>query len=61
MEIQNYITNGTKEGAGYVPGISPYLPGRPPPIGKDPYSPLPSVATAKCANGDVACISGVGV
>ncbi|MBA3594585.1 MAG: hypothetical protein H0W47_12425, partial [Polaromonas sp.] len=63
MEIQQYIIANSKEGAGYIPGFSPYLASNPAlnaPITTN-VPPLSGSVTAACANNDLACRSGVGV
>ena len=56
--IQSFVTASTMDGAGYIPGISPYLPSNTG-YGDVPGSP-PSVSTAPCANMNLGCASGVG-
>jgi filamentous hemagglutinin len=62
VEIQQFIMANTKEGADYIPGQSPYSASNAalnqPTITNTPGD---TMATAACANGDLACKSGVGV
>ena len=62
-EIQQFIIANTKDGAGYIPGASPYQPSNwalnKPATTNTP--PVDAVQTARCANSDLACRSGVGV
>lgn len=62
-EIQQFIIANTKDGAGYIPGASPYKPSNPAldAPNRTNTPPVDAVQTAKCANSDVACKSGVGV
>jgi hypothetical protein len=57
--IQSFVMASTKDGAGYIPGISPYVPSNTG-FGDVPGSP-PSISTATCANINLGCASGVGV
>ena len=58
-EIQAFIIDNTKEGAGYIPGVSPYSGSRA--DASAPAQGLPVTnTTVRCANGDLACVSGVG-
>ena len=62
-EIQQFIIANTKDGAGYIPGVSPYAASNlalnaPVTTNKLPAS---QNQTAACANSDLACRSGVGV
>jgi hypothetical protein len=59
-EIQQYITSNTTTGGG-TNGVPPWTPYA---VSRDAIAPIntPSiVSTAKCANGSLPCISGVGV
>lgn len=61
-EIQQFIMANTKDGAGYIPGQSPYTASNAAlnkPVTTN--SPGDTMTTAACANGDLACKSGVGV
>jgi hypothetical protein len=60
-ELQAWIINNTKEGAGFIPGSSPYSASnaglnRP----TTTNTPTGRSVTAACANNDLACKSGVG-
>ena len=62
LEIQRYIIANTKDGAGYVPGASPYsisnIALNSPTVTDGRPAVMP---TAACGNMDLACRSGVGV
>jgi filamentous hemagglutinin len=60
-ELQAWIINNTKEGAGFIPGASPYSASNAGLI-RPTTTNTPSTApvTAACANNDLACRSGVG-
>jgi filamentous hemagglutinin len=63
MTIQQYIVSNTAQGAGGIPGGgSPYVYSNPA-LNRPATTtgPMASTTTARCANGDLACISGVGV
>ncbi|MGV3498690.1 MAG: hypothetical protein ACO1OR_07685 [Hydrogenophaga sp.] len=59
-QIQQFIMSNTTDNAGYIPGVSPYVgsktEGQSLPYGSN----TPATTAARCANGDLACISGVG-
>jgi hypothetical protein len=57
-DIQQYIIANTQENAGWIPGSSPYSPSAPSVV--QTTQGAKDVPTARCANGDVACLSGVG-
>ena len=57
--IQSFVTASTRDGAGYIPGISPYMPSNTG-YGAASGNP-PSISTAPCANMNLGCASGVGV
>lgn len=61
FEIQQYIIANTKEGAGYVPGVSQYVMSNLKLNSPTLTSAPPAVPTVSCANNDLACKSGVGV
>ncbi|PZO13553.1 MAG: hypothetical protein DCF26_16715 [Burkholderiales bacterium] len=60
--IQQFIIGNSKEGANYIPGQSPYIASNPalnqPKVTSDITA--TAIPTARCANGDLACLSGVG-
>ncbi|MBL0917443.1 MAG: hemagglutinin repeat-containing protein [Hydrogenophaga sp.] len=59
-DIQRFIIGNTTDNADYIPGVSPYMSSQV--NGQSAQSgPTTATATARCANGDLACISGVGV
>ena len=59
--LQRWIIGNTQEAAGYIPGVSPYVESNALLNRSNPtYKPESVVPTARCANGDLACISGVG-
>jgi filamentous hemagglutinin len=62
-EIQQFIIANTKDGAGFIPGQSPYAASNTssnaPTTTNTP--PATQTQTASCANSDLACRSGVGV
>ncbi len=59
-DIQRFIIGNTIDNADYIPGVSPYMSSQV--NGQSLQSGSPTAtATARCANGDLACISGVGV
>jgi filamentous hemagglutinin len=58
--LQQYII-GNSNGEDYIPGQSPYVASNP--ALNQPstiYTPKGTTTTAKCANGDTACITGIG-
>jgi len=60
MALQQFIIGNTKEGANYIPGVSPYVASNPTlsrPVTSTGSNEMP---TAACANGDTACITGIG-
>jgi hypothetical protein len=59
-ELQQYVI-GNSLGADYIPGQSPYVASNPA-LNRSAttYRPGDPAATAKCANGDTGCITGVG-
>ena len=60
-ELQNWIINNTKEGAGYIPGQSPYTASNAALNAPHLTNNVPNLApTAVCANGDTSCITGIG-
>jgi len=62
LDIQKYIVKNTKDGVGFIPGVSPYVLSDLT-VGVQPRTKLgelPKLDTSKCANGDLACLSGVG-
>ena len=63
MAIQQFIIANTKDGAGYIPDVSPYSLSNPATNlpAKTNIPPAPTNVTARCANGDTKCITGVGV
>jgi hypothetical protein len=60
-ELQAWIINNTKEGAGFIPGASPYSASNSG-LNRPTTTNTPSTAsvTSACANNDLACRSGVG-
>lgn len=62
MEIQQFIITNSLDGANYIPGQSPYVASNPalnkPVVTTGATS--NNLPTARCANGDLACLSGVG-
>jgi filamentous hemagglutinin len=60
-QLQSWIINNTAQGAGYIPGQSPYTASNAalnaPTLTNTPITPA---VTAACANSDLACRSGVG-
>ncbi len=59
-DIQRFIIGNTTDNADYIPGVSPYVSSKA--SSQSLQSGLATTtATARCANGDLACISGVGV
>ncbi|MDZ4282052.1 MAG: hypothetical protein U1C04_14945 [Hydrogenophaga sp.] len=60
--IQQFIIGNSTSGANYIPGQSPYIASNPalnqPKVTSD-ITPT-AIPTAHCANGDLACLSGVG-
>lgn len=61
FEIQQYIVANTKEGSGYIPGVSQYVMSNISLNGPTITNTPPTMPTANCANNDLACKSGVGV
>lgn len=59
--IQQYIIANSTQDSGYIPGVSPYVMSNPT-LNKPVTTtgPVVGTATARCANGDLSCISGVG-
>lgn len=57
-DIQQYIIANTQENAGWIPGSSPYSLSAPSVV-QTPQG-AKDVPTARCANGDVDCIAGIG-
>jgi hypothetical protein len=59
-DIQRFIIGNTADNADYIPGVSPYMSSKA--NGQLLQSgSTATTATARCANGALACISGVGV
>ena len=62
-DIQQFIMTNTKDGAGYIPGTSPYTPSNVT-LNRPSTSNVPAAtasSTVKCAYGDASCASGVGM
>jgi filamentous hemagglutinin len=61
LEIQQYIIANSKEGAGYIPGATPYVMSNPA-LNKPvlTYEVPTGMPTAKCGNMDADCKAGVG-
>ncbi|PZO13554.1 MAG: hypothetical protein DCF26_16720 [Burkholderiales bacterium] len=56
---RQYITGDSTNGANYIPGQTPYV-GSKADSPSQTYGLTVPATTARCANGDLACISGVG-
>jgi len=59
-DIQKFIIGNSTSGANYIPGVSPYVGSRTNGPSASFGTTAPATTTARCANGDLACISGVG-
>jgi filamentous hemagglutinin len=59
-DIQQFIIGNSTNGANYIPGVSPYVGSRTNGPSASFGTTAPDTTTARCANGDLACISGVG-
>ncbi len=59
-DIQQFIIGNSTNGANYIPGVSPYVGSRTNGPSASFGTTAPATTTARCANGDLACISGVG-